>query len=66
MKNLCPHRYEIVLNFSLIGIGINKEEAIVDALSWGFPSGPEIRNMLTINKVEKSWDNDTCDICEEE
>ena len=67
MKNLCPHRYEVALSFALIGIGKNKEEAIEEALTWGFPdSSADIRSMITVNNVEQSWDMDTCDICEEE
>ena len=66
MQNLCPHRYEVGLNFTLIGIGKNKEEAIDEALTWGFPSGSEIRNMLTVDNAEQAWDMDICDICEEE
>lgn len=66
MENLCPHRWEVSLNFSVIGFGNDKDEAVEEVLTWGFPSGSEIKDMITVNNVEQSWDQDTCDICEEE
>ena len=66
MENLCPHRWEVSLNFSVIGFGKDKDEAVEEAFNYAIPNISDIRNWVSINNVEQSWDQDTCDICEEE
>lgn len=62
----CPHRYEVSISFSVIGIGKTKEDAVQDGLVYALSDYSSLKDQFTVSNVELAQDMDTCDLCEEE
>lgn len=62
---VCPHRYEVTFNLTVVGIGEDKDEAFEDALEYiKYDMEVSDQTFDLINIVEAN-DMDSCYLCEE-
>ena len=65
MNKVCKHRYEVFFEIGTVGYGETKEDAILDAKTYGIDDFSYIQDNLTTTKVVQDTSVDNCYICEE-